>query len=63
MQKIGVDTNAYQLQFQNGPSVHNGFNPNEIIPAAGTHIPHFFIGTFDFLKAILYNGLKGGQMI
>ena len=38
-------------------------NQNDISPAAGTHIPNFFIGTFDFLKALLYNGLKGGRTI
>ena len=46
-----------------GTSVHNGLNQNEIIPAAGTHIPNFFIGTFDFSEALLYNGLKGGRII
>ena len=45
-----------------GTSVHNGLNQNELIPAAGTHIPNIFIGTFDFLKALLYNGIKGGRM-
>ena len=38
-----------------GPGVHNGLNQNEMIPAAGTHIPHFFIGTFDFSEALLYH--------
>ena len=46
-----------------GTSVHNGLNQNGIIPAAGTYIPNIFIGTFDFLKALLYNGYKGGRMI
>jgi hypothetical protein len=46
-----------------GTSVHNGLNQNDIIPAAGTHIPNIFIGTFDFLKALLYNGIKGDRMI
>ena len=45
-----------------GPSVHNVPDKNMIIPATGTHIPDFFIGTFDFSKALFYNEIKGGRM-
>ena len=33
-----------------------------IIPATGTHIPDFFIGTVEFSKALFYNEIKGGRM-
>ena len=26
-----------------------------MIPAVGAHIPNFFVGTFDFSKALFYN--------
>ena len=45
-----------------GASVHNVLDKTSMIPAVGAHIPIFFIGTFDFSKALFYNDLKGGRM-
>ena len=33
-----------------------------MIPAVGAHIPNFFVGTFDFSKALFYNEIKGGRI-
>jgi len=45
-----------------GASVHNVLDKTSMIPAVGAHIPNFFVGTFDFSKALFYNDLKGGRM-
>ena len=45
-----------------GASVHNVLDKTSMIPAVGAHIPNFFVGTFDFSKALFYNEIKGGRI-
>ena len=61
VRKTGIILN--EMTPVSGASVHNVLDKTSMIPVAGTHIPNFFIGTFDFSSASFYNEIKGGRMI